>query len=82
MSEPFNDLKQVEMSIKAAQKMVGAATMSMEPEQLQQADSAIQDAKLNYSKAKKQSPGVDDTFFETAEELLSRCEEQLQEAKR
>ncbi|WP_169824018.1 DUF2564 family protein [Bacillus marinisedimentorum] len=82
MSEPYNELKQLEMSIKAAQKMVGTATMSMDPDQLSDAERAVTSARLEYSEAVKASPGTDEQFFEQSMELLDRCEEQLKEAQR
>jgi hypothetical protein len=81
MSEPFNDLKQVEMSIKAAQKMVGSATMSMDKELLTDATQALENAKSQLSDARTNGTGVDEQFLSQQEYLLSQCEEQLNEAK-
>ncbi|WP_246941931.1 DUF2564 family protein [Bacillus pinisoli] len=81
MSEPFNDLKQVEMSVKAAQKMVGTATMSMDREQLDEATQAIQDARTQLSHARNNGTGVDEEFLHSQEVSLTQCEEQLNEAK-
>jgi septum formation inhibitor MinC len=81
MSEPFNDLKQVEMSIKAAQKMVGSATMSMDHEQLDEATQAIQDARQQLAHAQHNGTGVDDEFLQQQQTTLTQCEEQLNEAK-
>ncbi|NSL52631.1 DUF2564 family protein [Calidifontibacillus erzurumensis] len=82
MGEPFNDLKQVELSVQAAQKMVGQATMSMEPGQLQAATDAVNDAKSQLQKALQNATGVDDEFLNKQQTLLNNCEEQLKEAKR
>ncbi|MBM7663251.1 hypothetical protein JOC85_004122 [Bacillus mesophilus] len=81
MSEPFNDLKQVEMSVKAAQKMVGTATMSMDREQLEEATQAIQDARAQLSHAFNNQTGVDKEFLNEQQVSLTQCEEQLNEAK-
>lgn len=82
MGEPFNDLKQVELSIEAAQKMVGSATMSMEPGQLQAATDAVNTARGLLQSALNNTTGVDNEFFNEQETLLQNCEEQLKEAKR
>jgi hypothetical protein len=76
----FNDLKQVEMSIEAAERIVGYATMSMDPEYLQVAARAVQDAKMHLNQAKTNATGVDDEFLKTCEHALMQCEEQLIEA--
>jgi hypothetical protein len=81
MSEPFNDLKQVEMSVSAAQKMVGTATMSMDLEQLEEAAQAIQDARGQLSHAKHNGTGVDDEFLNEQQLSLNQCEQQLNEAR-
>ncbi len=82
MSEPFNDLKQVEMSVQAAQKMVGTATMSMDPEQLEEATQALQNARNQLTQTLSNQTGVDEEFLSGQEELLFQSEEQLNEAKR
>ncbi len=82
MSEPFNDLKQVEMSVLAAQKMVGTATMSMDPEQLEEAAQALQDARAQLAHALNNKTGVDEEYLQGQETLLSQSEEQLHEANR
>ncbi|OLS38053.1 hypothetical protein BTR22_05995 [Alkalihalophilus pseudofirmus] len=82
MSEPYNELKQVEMAIKSAQRMVGQATMSMDPDQLQAATDAVNQAKEQYKKAASHQTGVDAAFFEFSEELLEKADTQLNEAKK
>lgn len=81
MSEPFNDLKQIEMYVAAAKKMVGSATMSMDPEQLDDASSAIADARKQLNSVKHHTTGVDDQFLERQEALIEECEHQLNEAR-
>lgn len=80
MSEPFNDLKQVEMSIEAAKKMVGYATMSMDPDQLSEAKQAIQSAETELQHAQNNATGVDGEFLSKSVSMLSQCKEQLTEA--
>jgi hypothetical protein len=82
MSEPFNELKQVEMSIKAAQHMVGKATMGMDEGLLDGATDAVRKAREQLNSSKQSGPGTDNAFYEMSEELLQQCEEQLKEAKR
>ena len=77
----FNDLKQLEMSVKAAQKMVGSATMSLDPEALQNAEKAVADAQEQFNSSLQSQTGVDQQFLSTQQELLSQCEHQLSEAK-
>lgn len=81
MSEPFNDIRQVEMAIKAAQRMVGQATMSMDEDQLKVATDAISQAKKQYQDAISHATGVDEQFFEFSSELIERLDHQLEEAK-
>lgn len=81
MSEPYNDLKQVEMSVLAAQNMVGKATMSMDIEQLEEATQALKEARGRLAHASSNQTGVDLEFLEGQETLLTQSEEQLNEAK-
>lgn len=82
VSEPFNDLMQVQMAIKAAERMVGQATMSMDEDQLKAATDAVNQAKEQYKRALAYQTGVDEHFFEISSELLDRIEHQLNEAKK
>jgi hypothetical protein len=69
----FNNLKQLEMAVAAAQKMTGSATMSMDPEAIQNAEKALQDAKAIYQTAG--DTGVDQdrmNFFCNASTSLTR----------
>jgi len=45
----YNDLKQVEVSIQSAQKMIGTATMSMSPQQLEEATNALMMQKHSFN---------------------------------
>lgn len=73
----FSNESQIDMSIKAAQKMVGSATMSMDKELLQNATNALQDARTQLTNAQN----VDSDFLQRSEQALSQSEEQLNEAK-
>jgi hypothetical protein len=77
----FNNLKQVEMSINAAKKMVGSATMSMDEEILADAARAIEDARTQLQNAIENQTGVDGEFLQKSQDALSQCEHQLQEAR-
>lgn len=81
MSEPFSDIQQVEMAIKAAQRMVGQATMNMDEDQLKAATESLEQAKKQYADALAHATGVSDEFFEFSSELIERLDHQLTEAK-
>ena len=53
--------------------------MSMDPEAIQNAEKALQDAKAIYQTAG--DTGVDQDFLSNQNELLLQCEHQLNEAK-
>lgn len=76
----FNDIKQVEMSIQSAQKIVGHATMSMDHVHINHAQDAINSAKLLLQDARNNKTGVDEEFLQKQEQLLSQCEDQITEA--
>ncbi|NEU31293.1 DUF2564 family protein [bacterium LRH843] len=78
----YNDLKEVDMSIQAAEQMVGQATRSMDEDQLQAATNALQDAKNKLQKAVAYQTGVDEMFLEMSSELISKADHQLNEAKK
>jgi hypothetical protein len=75
----MNELSQIEMSVKAAQKMVGSATMQLDPEAIHHAENAISDAKDLMNRSSK--TGVDQEFLSKQQQLLNQCEHQLSEAK-
>ncbi|MBB5174520.1 DUF2564 family protein [Texcoconibacillus texcoconensis] len=79
MSEPFNDIEQVEMAVKAAERMVGQATMSMDEEQLQNADQALTDAKEMLEFAKQHE--IEGEVRAYSEDMINRLDHQLHEAK-
>ncbi|MDN4073254.1 DUF2564 family protein [Fictibacillus terranigra] len=80
MSEPYNDLKQVDMSIQSAQRIIGHATMSMDPGQLHAAKEALNTAKQQYNEILNQQTGMDGMFLENARETLEQCEQQINQA--
>lgn len=82
MSEPYNDIKELEMAIKSAQRMVGQATVNMDKDQLQAATDAVEQAKDYYQRAVSQQTGVDQQFLELSSELIEQVEHQLNEAKK
>jgi hypothetical protein len=75
----MNELSQIEMSVKAAQKMVGSATMQLDPEAIHHAENAISDARDIMNRSNK--TGVDQEFLSKQQKLLEQCEHQLSEAK-
>lgn len=76
----MNEINQIEMSVKAAQKMVGSATMQLDPEAIQHAQHAIRDARDLMGRSTK--TGVDQDFLSNQQQLLEQCEHQLTEAKK
>ncbi|TMW73377.1 DUF2564 family protein [Alteribacter natronophilus] len=79
MSQPFNDIQQVEMAIRAAQKMVGQATKSMNPEQIETATNALNDAKAQLQDAAKYEMSGELGAY--SRDLITKLEHQLHEAK-
>ncbi|MGM0873911.1 MAG: DUF2564 family protein [Bacillota bacterium] len=75
----MNELSQIEMSVKAAQKMVGSATMQLDPEAIHHAENAIRDARDIMNRSTKTD--VDQEFLSKQQQLLEQCEHQLSEAK-
>ncbi|MFC5711826.1 DUF2564 family protein [Thalassorhabdus alkalitolerans] len=78
----YNDLMQVKMSIKAAERAVGHATESLDEDQLEAASNAVRFAKQQYQQAFTHQTGVDSHFLEVSEELLENIDHQLKEAKK
>ncbi|OEH92847.1 DUF2564 family protein [Bacillus solimangrovi] len=74
----FNQQEQVEMSVKAAQKMVGAATMNMEPDALDAAQEALNNAKQQLQSI--QTDPSSEAFIAQQQIFINRCQEQLSEA--
>ncbi|MBU9714856.1 DUF2564 family protein [Evansella tamaricis] len=79
MSEPFDDKHQLEMAVKAAQKTVGSATMSMDPDQLESAEDAIQSAKAQLRMGMEHH--LDEELITYCSGLIEKLEHQIHEAK-
>lgn len=77
----FNNFEQVEMKVKAAQKLVGYATMSMDHQQLTDATDAITQARSQLEKMKSLATDLDEEFLVKQEEELTQVEQQLREAQ-
>ncbi|TYS68471.1 DUF2564 family protein [Sutcliffiella horikoshii] len=78
----YNDLAQVQVSIQSAEKMVGSATMSLDPEAMDHAERAISNARSLLNDAKSAGTGLDTDFLQNCELSLSQCEHQLSEARK
>jgi hypothetical protein len=76
----YNDLKQLEMFVETAKKMVGSATMSLDRDMLEGAKQAVANAYEQLSRVRSQKTGVDDSFISKCERELQRAEHQLNEA--
>ncbi|WP_243290817.1 DUF2564 family protein [Bacillus sp. FJAT-47783] len=74
----FNERKQLELAVQAAEKMVGSATMSMDPEAIQTAERSISDARKMFQQCNNE---YDQSFLSEQNEKLKHCEHQLQKAK-
>ncbi|WP_404346569.1 DUF2564 family protein [Sutcliffiella horikoshii] len=78
----YNDLAQVQVSIQSAEKMVGSATMSLDPEAMDHAERAISNARSLLNDAKNAGTGLDTDFLQNCELSLTQCEHQLSEARK
>lgn len=74
----FNERKQLELAVQAAEKMVGSATMSMDPEAIQTAERSISDARTLFQQCQNE---YDQPFLTEQHEKLNQCEHQIQKAK-
>nr|WP_088011398.1 DUF2564 family protein [Gottfriedia acidiceleris] len=81
MMSNFNNFEDVEMKVKAAQRLVGYATMSMDEQQLTDATTAINQAREQLEKMKGLATDLDDEFLMKQEEDLTQVEQQLREAR-
>lgn len=80
MSQPFTNIEQIKMSVEAAKNLVGAATMSMDPDQLKEASQALSNAKASLTNV--QSNNKDDQqIIESSRQVITDIEEQLSEAR-
>ncbi|MCZ0754163.1 DUF2564 family protein [Anoxybacillus sp. J5B_2022] len=76
----YNDLKQLEMFVETAQKMVGSATMSLDRDMLEGAKQAVVNAYEQLTRVRNEQTGIDDSFIAKCEQQLQRAEHQLNEA--
>lgn len=76
----YNDLKQLEMFVETAQKMVGSATMSLDRDMLAEAKQSIANAYEQLTRIRSERTGVDDSFLAKCEQRLKQAEHQLNEA--
>ncbi|MEB3749713.1 DUF2564 family protein [Geobacillus sp. FSL W8-0032] len=77
----YNDLKQVELFVETAENMVGHATMQLDPEMIQHAERAVQNARHQLARARQEATGTDDDVLARCEQRLARAEHQLREAQ-
>lgn len=78
----FNGFEDLGMRVASAQKMVGSATMSMDPAQLHNATKTVEEARRQLIQMKELATDLDDAFISKQEEMLAQCEHQLNEAIR
>ncbi|MBO9128178.1 DUF2564 family protein [Bacillus sp. 165] len=81
MAEEFTDFEEVFMRVESAKKMVGSATVSMDPDSLSNATTAVEEARYQLEKMKAAATDLDEAFLRSQEQMLTQCEHQLQEAK-
>ncbi|WP_379967791.1 DUF2564 family protein [Ectobacillus sp. sgz5001026] len=80
MSEPFTDLEQIFLKVETAEKMVGSATVTMDPELLQHAATSVSEAKEQLDLVKATATELDEHYLRSQEKRLTRIEKQLLEA--
>lgn len=81
MGSPVNDFEEVKFRVETAQKMVGSATVSMDPGSLQHATTAVEAARSQLETMKEVATDLDTPFLVDQETKLEKCEQQLHEAK-
>lgn len=81
MDQAYNDLRDLDLSIDAVERLVGQATRSMDADLLNEATMAINDVKRKLSDVIAQHTGVDDEFLKRSQTRIAQVEEQLSEAK-
>ncbi len=81
MDQAYNDLRDLDLSIDAVERLVGQATRSMDADLLNEATMAINDVKRKLSDVIAQRTGVDDEFLKRSQTRIAQVEEQLSEAK-
>ncbi|KFM98964.1 DUF2564 family protein [Bacillus clarus] len=81
MGSHVNDFEEVKFRVETAQKMVGSATITMDPESLEHATNAVESARSQLEIMKSVATDLDEPFLINEEKKLSQCEHQLHEAK-
>lgn len=81
MGSHVNDFEEVKFRVETAQKMVGSATISMDPDTLEHATTAVESARSQLEIMKSVATDLDERFLMNEEKKLSKCEHQLHEAK-
>ncbi|MEN1935324.1 DUF2564 family protein [Paenibacillus sp. 102] len=81
MGSHVNDFEEVKFRVETAQKMVGSATITMDPESLEHATNAVESARSQLETMKSVATDLDEPFLMNEEKKLSLCEHQLKEAK-
>ncbi|EMA6341893.1 DUF2564 family protein [Bacillus cytotoxicus] len=81
MGSHVNDFEEVKFRIESAQKLVGSATITMDPESLEHATNAVESARSQLEIMKSVATDLDEPFLRNEEKKLDQCEHQLQEAK-
>ncbi|PYZ95215.1 hypothetical protein CR194_06785 [Salipaludibacillus keqinensis] len=79
MTEDYQTIEQIELAIKAAERTVGQATMSMDEDQLNNATMALEQAKKQLEQAKMQNMNHETWQYSTA--MINRLSHQVEEAK-
>jgi hypothetical protein len=82
MSKPLSSLEQLNFSVKTAQNMVGKATMAMDDQLLQAATDAVNNAQEELQSLVSNGTDADHGLIADAQNVLSQCEQQINEAKR
>ncbi|WP_242142722.1 MULTISPECIES: DUF2564 family protein [unclassified Bacillus cereus group] len=81
MGSHVNDFEEVKFRVESAQKLVGSATITMDPESLEHATNAVESARSQLEIMKSVATDLDEPFLRNEEKKLDQCEHQLQEAK-
>ncbi|MGR5962065.1 DUF2564 family protein [Bacillus paranthracis] len=81
MGSEVNDFEEVKFRVETAQKMVGSATISMDPDTLEHATTAVEATRSQLEIMKSVATDLDEPFLINEEKKLSECEHQLNEAK-
>lgn len=81
MSGNTTEFEQVSLKVQAAEKMVGSATLNMDQEMLEHANTTVQEAREQLEKVKEFATDLDTSFLSQQEALLQQIEHQLHAAE-